>query len=979
MKKKNILTITLIVLAVIYFVINAKKEMNKIENNYEEVAGDPLKARIYTLENGLKVYLTSYDDAPRVQTNIAVRAGSKNDPNDATGLAHYLEHMLFKGTDVFGSLDFAKEAPMLERIEALYEEYRSYEMTDTINRDRIWSQIDSISGEAAKYAIANEYDKMVTGLGAKGTNAYTSNEKTVYINDIPSNQIEKWLKLEAERFRYPVFRLFHTELEAVYEEKNRSLDSDGSKLFQALFDGLFPNHQYGQQTTIGTIEHLKNPSLTEIRKYFNKYYVPNNMAICLSGDIDYDETIRLINKYWGGFERKEAITFNVIKEDPIKEPVIKEVYGPEAERLYIGFRFDGANTKDAAMLTMVDMVLSNSSAGLIDLNLNQKQELIGGGSFPYVLKDYSMHGFYGSPKQGQSLEEVKELLLSQIEEVKQGNFDDWLMDAIISDLKLNQIKKLESNRGRANEFVEAFILDVNWQDYQNEMAILEKITKQDVIDFVNARYTDNYVVVYKRNGEDKSVMKVTKPAITPVSVNREDQSEFLVDLLGEETKDIEPVFIDFDKDIKKSNVGDALFFYKENTENERFKLNYIFDMGKDHDNRLKLAVDYLQFLGTKNMSPSEKAEEFYKLGCDLSVNCSADKIQVTLSGLANNFDESVQLFENILANAVADEDALVELKSTTLKERADAKLNRQIILWRAMANYAKYGANSSFMNILSKQELDSISSTELLDLIHNLTTYKHRILYYGPESIAKVSSKLDRLHINKTDLKEIPSKKDFVEATMDKPMVYVVDYDMKQAEVMILAKGDQPNMKNMDKYSRIKFHNEYFGGGMSSIVFQEIRESKALAYSVYSTYTLPRDTNTSHYSMSYIGTQADKLSEAMQAMTALLDVMPEAESNMNNAKEAIEQKIRTERLTKSKVLSEYEKAYKLGIKHDVRRDLYESVQSFDMNSLKEFHNSYIANGTRVIMVLGSKDNLDLNSLEKYGEIKYLTLEDVFGY
>ncbi len=328
MKSKQILTFVLIVVLGIYFTINAKKQMNKIENNYEEVTGDPLKARIYTLDNGLKVYLTSYDDAPRVQTNIAVRAGSKNDPSDATGLAHYLEHMLFKGTDVYGSLDYEKEAPMLDKIEVLYEEYRSYSMSDIENRNRIWRQIDSVSGEAAKYAIANEYDKMVSGLGAKGTNAYTSNEKTVYINDIPSNQIESWLKLEAERFRYPVFRLFHTELEAVYEEKNRGLDSDGSKLFEALFDGLYPNHQYGQQTTIGTIEHLKNPSLTEIRKYFNKYYVPNNMAICLSGDFDYDKTIQLIDKYWGGFERKEDPTFDVIQEAPIKEIITKEVFGP---------------------------------------------------------------------------------------------------------------------------------------------------------------------------------------------------------------------------------------------------------------------------------------------------------------------------------------------------------------------------------------------------------------------------------------------------------------------------------------------------------------------------------------------------------------------------------------------------------------------------------------------------------------------------
>ena len=224
---------------------------------------------------------------------------------DSVKLTQIKNDMIAQGIDPYGRDtdsdnsepdDFNKEGPLIEEIEALYEQYRTVAMTDTANRERIYRKIDSISAEAAKYAIANEYDKMALGIGAKGTNAYTSFEKTVYINDIPSNQLENWLKLESERFRYPVFRLFHTELEAVYEEKNR--DSDGSKLFESLFDGLFPNHQYGQQTTIGTVEHLKNPSLIEIRAYFNKYYVPNNMAICLSGDFDYDETIRLIQKYW---------------------------------------------------------------------------------------------------------------------------------------------------------------------------------------------------------------------------------------------------------------------------------------------------------------------------------------------------------------------------------------------------------------------------------------------------------------------------------------------------------------------------------------------------------------------------------------------------------------------------------------------------------------------------------------------------------
>ena len=310
-KKMNKKTLIIILVGVFFalLIFNQTKEMKKIENRYKTSKNDPLNARIYKLDNGLKVYLTVYNDAPRVQTNIAIKAGSKNDPADATGLAHYLEHMLFKGTDMYGSLDYEKEKPLLDKIEALYEEYRSIVMTDTLNRERVWNQIDSISGEAAKYAIANEYDKMLSGIGAKGTNAYTSNEKTVYVNDIPSNQIEKWLKIEAERFRKPVLRLFHTELETVYEEKNRGLDNDGRKMFQALMSGIFKQHQYGTQSTIGTITHLKNPSLVEINKFYDKYYVPNNMAICLSGDFDFDQTIKLIDKYWGGKRRSGKSCF----------------------------------------------------------------------------------------------------------------------------------------------------------------------------------------------------------------------------------------------------------------------------------------------------------------------------------------------------------------------------------------------------------------------------------------------------------------------------------------------------------------------------------------------------------------------------------------------------------------------------------------------------------------------------------------------
>lgn len=452
---------------------------------YEYVTSDPMKTRIYTLDNGLKVYLSVYRDAPRAHVFIPVKAGGRNDPADNTGLAHYLEHMMFKGTDEFGTLDYEKERPLLDSIEHLFNQYAT--ITDADERKAHYDIIDKTSNEAAKYAIPNEYDKLMAALGGKGLNAYTTEDRTVYTIDIPSNEVEKFLEIEGARFRKIVNRLFHTELEAVYEEKNRSLDSDGWKVYEAMFRLAFQKHPYGTQTVIGTIEHLKNPSITEIEKYFDKYYRPNNVAICISGDIDPRETIKLIDKYFGSWEPNDALQPPAgIEEEPITEPRAQEVWGPDAESMSMAFRFPGTSHPDYAMLTLVDMLLNNSEAGLIDLNLAQQQKVLSAGSYVDNMNDYSLHIFYGDPKEGQTLDEVKDLLLEQIELLKKGEFEDWLINAVVTDLKKSEMQELEDNQARANNMVMAFTNGMNWADYLSLLDRMEKITKQEVIDFVKS-------------------------------------------------------------------------------------------------------------------------------------------------------------------------------------------------------------------------------------------------------------------------------------------------------------------------------------------------------------------------------------------------------------------------------------------------------------------------------------------------------------
>ncbi|HIN40757.1 MAG TPA: insulinase family protein, partial [Flavobacteriales bacterium] len=659
--------------------LETKTEKYQIERiseagyTYETVTNDRLKMRLYTLKNGLKVYLSVNKDEPRLQTCIAVKAGSTYDPAETTGLAHYLEHMLFKGTDKIGTLDWEKEAELLNLISGLYEKHR---MTDNIKEKiKIYQKIDSVSTLASKYAIANEFDKMVSSIGAKGTNAFTSNEQTVYINDIPSNELERWLKLESERFSQLVLRLFHTELESVYEEFNRGQDNDYWKSYDAMMRNLFPNHPYGTQSIIGTSEHLKNPSMVKIHEYFNNYYVPNNMAICLSGDIDPNKTILLIDQYFGKMVPKEVPQYIPIIPDPIKGKISEEVYGPDKERVMLGFRFDGMNSQDDKMVNIIDMVLSNSHAGIIDLELEQQQKILSAGCYPHFLKEYGIHVFYANAREGQTLEEAEDLLLGAIDKVKKGAFEDWMLEAVVNDMELSKIKQSESN-GVAYDYVDAFIHDVPWIDEANKLDELRSITKEEIVQFANDHYNNDYVVIYKRLGEDTTVANVEKPPITPLVLNREDKSGFTQAFDAMHTNHLDPIYLNFKEAIQTSSLGSGIdIHYIENTTNDLFYLYYILDMGKRHDKELSLAVNYLPYLGTSKYSPAELQKEFYKLGLTIDVMTGASRSYVYVSGLGKSFEKGVELLEHVMTDIQPSADAYSDYVEGILKKRSDNKLN----------------------------------------------------------------------------------------------------------------------------------------------------------------------------------------------------------------------------------------------------------------------------------------------------------------
>jgi predicted Zn-dependent peptidase len=894
---------------------------------YKIVENDPMKVRFYTLKNGLTVIMSVNKNAPRVQTFIATKAGSKNDPADHTGLAHYLEHMLFKGTDKYGTKDFAKEKVYLDKIDGLYELYNHTE--DEAKRKEIYKEIDSVSGLAAKYAIANEYDKLMQGIGAKGTNAFTSTEETVYVNDIPQNQVSKWLLIEAERFRNPVMRLFHTELEAVYEEKNISLDRDGEKVEEKILAALFTKHTYGTQTTIGTVEHLKNPSLDKIRNYYNTWYVPNNMAIILCGDIAPDQLIKEIDKAFGYMKPKPVPAFTFQPEPVHSSPQEFTVFGPEAENVNIAFRLPGATTREAKIAELADKILMNSRAGLIDLNLIKKQKVLRASSSIDQMKDYGVHYLSGVPKSGQTLDEIRDLLMQQIELLKKGSFDNALLPAIIANMKVRKVQEMEENQGRAFNLLDAFVSGDNWKDRVAEIEEMQKITKEEVMKFARKYYTNDYVVVYKKTGKDNHVVKVQKPHITPVEVNRADRSPFVVKITGLAAENVKPVFLDYGKDIAVFKTSSNLPVYSlQNKDNGLFNISYVFDMGKNNDLKLPMAVNLLQYLGTDKYTPDQVSQEFYKLACNFSINPADDRTTLTITGLQENFGAALSLFEELLTNAKPDQAALNELVQQTLKGREDNKLNKNIILRVAMNNYAMYGPENPFTHCLSTEELKALKADELVNnYIHNLTAFQHKVFYYGPQTKDELTASISNYHKVPATLKPYPKAVKFTRQDNKENLVYFTNYDMVQAEILWINKSGAFNAATQPS---IALFNEYFGAGMSSIVFQTIRESKALAYSSSSRYLTPQKLADPYYITAYIGTQADKLNDAIPAMNELLNNMPRADKSFEDARVSLRNQIETERITKMGVLMNYDNALKLGLDHDIRKDVYAGLEKMSL-------------------------------------------------
>lgn len=927
----------------------------------------------FKLKNGLTVVLNEDNSRPEVFGIVVVNVGSKNDPANATGLAHYQEHMLFKGTQKIGTTNWEKEKVHIDNIFKLYDELG--QTLDEVEREKIQLKINEETIKAGEYAIPNEFDKILKSIGGVDMNANTSFDRTVYFNAFPPNQIEKWLDLYSHRFMEPVFRLFQSELEVVYEEKNLYNDNFFTAILENFLKNFYKVHPYGQQTTIGTVDHLKNPSLSKMYEFFKTYYVANNMALIISGDFKSDEIIPMIEEKFGKLPKGEIPQFTDFKEEPFKgrEEIVMKLSPVKIGIL--GFRTPNISSQDYIAFEVFNKILSNRNQTGLFNKLALDNKLLAAEIFSMPLNDYGMTAILMVPKiLGQKLENAEELVLSELKKVKEGNFSDTLIESIKLQMLKDYYTSLESNESRGILLAETFGYNQKLDKVNEYPEKVKSITKDEIIKIANAYFGDNYLAFYSKMGFPKK-NKLEKPKYQPVAPKKDAVSEYYTEFEKIQPKEISPKFVDFEQDLSyikiKENVN---VHYVNNPKNDIFSMKIKFGYGNFINPRLNYASQLLNYAGTKSYNVNQFKEQIASLGCNISFYSNDSYFVIDVEGYDENIKACLNLTKELLINPIIEKDKLnIILEGEKTNRKFEQSEPDGVAT--ALFEYVKYGKNSDYLNRLSLKEIKKLSIDTLISDFKKAISYDVNVHYTGNVSKEDITS----LIYNFTDFNEkfkkgnSPISIDAIEYNVN--TIYFVNFsNALQSKIYLMANGSE---FNIDKKPVINAFNQYFSGDFSGLVLQEIREYRSLAYGAGARYRTPILSGKKSLMYGYVATQDDKTIEAIDVFTGLFKNMPEKPERIANIKSYLSQEL-IQAYPYFRNLSETVESWKhMGYKEDPAIKSYKYYKDMSFKNIMEFYKNDIQPKPIVYSIVGDKKRVNIKELEKYGKIIFIEQKDLF--
>ncbi len=929
--------------------------------------GDAMGVTIHRLRNGITVYISTDRQEPSFSAWIAVRTGSRNDPADSTGLAHYLEHMLFKGTERLGTLDYAAEAPHIERIAALYDELRTVD--DEASRAALLAKIDAETQATAATAIPNELDRVYASLGITGVNAFTSDEETVYLSDVPKNRLEQWATIEADRMQHPIFRLFYPELEAVYEEKNMSLDSPEERVWETTRRLLFPAHPYGTQPTIGVVDHLKTPAYSDMAAYYRRWYAPNNIAIMLAGDIDAERALPVLERQFGGWAPVPLSPPTPAPLPPLRGRVFEELTAEGEQSVSISWQTVDANHKDEPALEVLDMLVDNAASGLLNVDLVLTQKVPEAESFGENLGEAGYWAMSATARDDQSLEEVERLLMGVKDRLTRGEFSDEDLAAIVLHSEIDDKGRIESNSGRVSRMVQAYVLRTPWTEVVDRTDRLRAVTRADVMRVAKTYLGDDRAVVYRRRGEH-SPPAIAKPKITPVPLDPGRRSAFATELLAQEVESIEPLWLREGEHYVHHGMPAGPLIAALNRRNDLFSLSYRFEVGSRRRPLLCHALELLELSGVGDLDAAALQREFYRLGTSVDSSCNDEHVTLRIEGIDRNLEASVKLLERWLREPTFTEATVKSLVANSISQRKDA-LEDPDFVSAALAAYASLGRMSPYLAKPSNKLLQRTGGKSFARELRELPNLAHRTLYYGPRPAAEIAKVAAIGSRHRSLVPRSPLRYREVKA----PTLYFTQKDIAQAKVQIVT--PQRPLPSKDR-APAALYTQLLSGDMSGLIFQELREARGLAYRAYAHFKRGAKAGDASALIGVLGTQGDKTIDALGLMLTLLQSTPVSEERFVASKIALREDTRNDYIQpRIRPWSVYRWDLQ-GDAQDPREALLGAISTLDLAALREFAGRF-AEAPPVISVLGDRQRVDLEALRKFATVEEVPIDALVSF
>jgi hypothetical protein len=946
--------------------------------SYQSQAEDlnALKVKEYRLENGLTVWLNEDHSQPKVFGAVVVKAGAKDCPD--TGIAHYFEHMMFKGTDRIGTLDYESEKVLLDSIAMKYDELAMTE--DTAARARLQKEINELSIRSSEYVIPNEFNRLINRFGGSGLNAATSYDATIYFNTFSPQYMVQWAEINSERLINPVFRLFQSELETVYEEKNMYGDFIGGQVMDTLMARYFGPHPYAYPI-IGSTKNLKNPRLTEMHKFFEDYYVASNMALILSGDFDAQQVMPILEKAFsrirsGNAPKQEKVMlppFNGRETMKVKFPI------PFIKAMGLGFRGVSANHEDQVALNIAVNLLNNANGtGYLD-KLMVEHKLMGALAINESMNEAGILAVAIMPKLLiQSYSSAEKMVWDEINRVKNGDFSDEMFNSLKLEQKRQYASSLENIDSRATIMMNLFSQGKSWNDYLNEVARIESITKEDVVRVAQKYFSNNYLCVTKSTGKYPKD-NLPKPAFSPVVPRNADASSSYAKQLEKiPEQQVAPRIIDFEKDVKTSKLTPLVTLYTTpNPLNDIFTLNISYGIGALEQPELMQLTNYLQLLGTESLSFEQFRSRLQSIGSTLAFDVTPDAFVMKVTGFDNHIDETMELVGDFIRHAKADDKKLRQIvDDAKVSEKAFFKSGDNVA--SALLEQVKYGDQSRYLRKLSLSQIKKLKGKDMLAIYDKVRSVQCDLHYCGTLPVEKVIGTIrQHLPLERTTVaSNSPYYRELKQ--YDRPTVFFIDMpDMAQSIVYGYVKGDPVD----DKASRhaSQLFSVYFGGDMSSLMFQEIREFRSFAYRTSGRYQLPNHAHkgTAGSFTAMLSTQSDKTLDALGVLDSLIREMPLKPERMEAVKQTLVNRINND-YPPFRNLSEKVASTRMeGFDRDPAEEFLRDIATMDMQDISRFYREQISGRPVVYVIAGNRKHIDMKKLAKYGTIIKVKKKDIY--